>query len=72
MSIENIKKALENVKYPGFSKSIVDFGFVKEAEDIISAVDRCIEEGYLTEDLRPKMARKCSEVGARIVSIINQ
>ncbi len=30
MSIENIKKALENVKYPGFSKSIVDFGFVKD------------------------------------------
>lgn len=49
-----------------------DFGFVKEAEDIISAVDRCIEEGYLTEDLRPKIARKCSEVGARIVSIINK
>ena len=30
MSIENIKKALESVKYPGFSKSIVDFGFVKD------------------------------------------
>ncbi len=30
MSIENIKKALENVKYPGFSKSIIDFGFVKD------------------------------------------
>ncbi|QKF74332.1 ATP/GTP-binding protein [Aliarcobacter faecis] len=30
MSIESIKKALENVKYPGFSKSIIDFGFVKD------------------------------------------
>src|SRR5574344_912577 len=30
MNIENIKKSLENVKYPGFSKSIIDFGFVKE------------------------------------------
>ena len=30
MSIENIKRALENVKYPGFSKSIVDFEFVKD------------------------------------------
>ena len=30
MNIENIKKSLENVKYPGFSKSIIDFGFVKD------------------------------------------
>ncbi len=30
MSIENIKEALKNVKYPGFSKSIIDFGFVKD------------------------------------------
>lgn len=30
MSIEDIKKALQSVKYPGFSKSIVDFGFVKD------------------------------------------
>ena len=30
MSIENIRKALENVKYPGFSKSIIDFEFVKD------------------------------------------
>ncbi|MBS9782415.1 MAG: Mrp/NBP35 family ATP-binding protein [Arcobacter sp.] len=28
-SIEEIKSLLENVKYPGFEKSIVDFGFVK-------------------------------------------
>ncbi|QKF58283.1 Mrp/NBP35 family ATP-binding protein [Aliarcobacter lanthieri] len=30
MNIEDIKKALENVKYPNFSKSIVEFGFVKD------------------------------------------
>ena len=30
MSIEDIKKALQSVKYPGFSKSIIDFGFVKD------------------------------------------
>ena len=28
-NIEDIKKELENVKYPGFQKSIVEFGFVK-------------------------------------------
>ncbi|WP_419678041.1 P-loop NTPase [Aliarcobacter lanthieri] len=30
MNIEDIKKALEHVKYPNFSKSIVEFGFVKD------------------------------------------
>lgn len=30
MSIESIKDALKSVKYPGFSKSIIDFGFVKD------------------------------------------
>lgn len=29
-TIENIKKELEKVKYPGFTKSIVEFGFVKD------------------------------------------
>jgi len=30
MNIEDIKKALESVKYPNFSKSIIEFGFVKD------------------------------------------
>ena len=29
-NIEEIKKELEKVKYPGFEKSIIDFGFVKD------------------------------------------
>ncbi len=31
-NIENIKKELENIKYPGFAKSIIDFGFVKDIQ----------------------------------------
>ena len=31
-NIEDIKKELENVKYPGFAKSIVEFGFVKDVQ----------------------------------------
>ena len=31
-NIEDIKKELESVKYPGFSKSIIDFGFVKDVQ----------------------------------------
>ena len=30
ISIEDIKSELENIKYPGFAKSVVQFGFVKE------------------------------------------
>ena len=31
-NVEDIKKELEKVKYPGFAKSIVDFGFVKDVQ----------------------------------------
>ena len=31
-NIEDIKKELANVKYPGFAKSIVEFGFVKDVQ----------------------------------------
>jgi ATP-binding protein involved in chromosome partitioning len=31
-NIEDIKKELEKVKYPGFAKSIVEFGFVKDVQ----------------------------------------
>ncbi|MFK2822211.1 P-loop NTPase [Malaciobacter sp. WC5094] len=31
-TIEEIKKELEKVKYPGFEKSIMDFGFVKDVQ----------------------------------------
>ncbi|MDD2698763.1 MAG: Mrp/NBP35 family ATP-binding protein [Arcobacteraceae bacterium] len=30
ITIENIKEKLSNIAYPGFTKSIVDFGFVKD------------------------------------------
>ena len=31
-NVEDIKKELENIKYPGFAKSIVEFGFVKDVQ----------------------------------------
>jgi 3-isopropylmalate dehydrogenase len=47
-----------------------DFGYTAEADDILHAVDICISEGYLTEDLKPAIARKCSEVGDYIKSLV--
>jgi 3-isopropylmalate dehydrogenase len=49
-----------------------DFGYIDEANDIIDAVERCMKDDFLTEDLRPKQARKCSEVGAKICEIISK
>lgn len=47
-----------------------DFGYIAEADDILNGVDTCIAEGFVTADLRPAVARKCSEVGEKIVSMI--
>jgi 3-isopropylmalate dehydrogenase len=47
-----------------------DFGYTEEANDILRAVDACIAEGYMTLDLRPEVARMCSEVGDRVVSLL--
>ncbi|MFZ1750952.1 MAG: 3-isopropylmalate dehydrogenase [Saprospiraceae bacterium] len=47
-----------------------DFGYAQEADDILQAVDQCISESYLTEDLRPPHPVKCSELGQKITDII--
>lgn len=47
-----------------------DFGYLKEADEIINAVDTCISEEYLTEDLRPEVAVKCSQLGDKISELI--
>lgn len=47
-----------------------DFGYISEANDIIRAVDDCIAESFLTEDLHPAVSRKCSEVGDRVAALI--
>jgi 3-isopropylmalate dehydrogenase len=47
-----------------------DFGYVSEADAIKVAVEQCIAEGYITEDLKPTTPRKCSEVGDRISQLI--
>ena len=49
-----------------------DFGYIQEADDVLNAVDGCIAEEFVTEDLKPTIPRKCSEVGARIVSLIGK
>jgi len=47
-----------------------DFGLEKEAKEIESAVDACIEMDILTQDLSEANANKCSEVGKAICNLI--
>ncbi len=63
-NIEDVKKELSNVQYPGFSKSIIDFGFVKDVQvsgsacaitlDITSSAPE-VEEA-LRKDINEKLA----------------
>lgn len=64
MTIEDIKKQLSEVQYPGFSKSIIDFGFVKDIQvdgnsctinlDITSSAPEV--EDALKKDINEKLA----------------
>jgi 3-isopropylmalate dehydrogenase len=47
-----------------------DFGYIDEANEILYAVDQCISEGFLTEDLRPVKSVRCSELGAKVSEMI--
>ncbi|MBK9733616.1 MAG: 3-isopropylmalate dehydrogenase [Saprospiraceae bacterium] len=47
-----------------------DFGYFLEADDILKSVDKCIADGFLTEDLRPQVSFKCSEVGDKVAGLI--
>ncbi len=49
-----------------------DFDYIQEADDVLNAVDSCIAEEFVTEDLKPAIPRKCSEVGAKVVSLIGK
>jgi len=47
------------------------FNMVEEANAIKAAVNRCIAESILTEDLKPRIRTSCSELGDIIYSLIN-
>jgi len=47
------------------------FDMMDEANAIKAAVNRCIQESILTEDLNPRIHTSCSELGDIIYSMIN-
>ena len=40
-----------------------DFNYTKEADEIIAAVDFCMERNILTQDLKPEVSYSCSQIG---------
>ena len=74
-SIADIKKELENVIYPGFSKSIVEFGFLKDVvlKDEFSCIvtlDITSTAQEIEAKLRQDITAKLSNIGLRIVEIV--
>ncbi|PPK59002.1 ATP-binding protein involved in chromosome partitioning [Malaciobacter marinus] len=69
-TVADIKSALENVKYPGFAKSIIEFGFVKDVQidgsaciltlDITSSAKEV--ESKLREDITQTLSGIVEEV----------
>lgn len=43
-----------------------DYGYIKEANDVMEAVTYCINNDYLTEDLNKKRPLSCSKVGEMV------
>ena len=74
-SIADIKKELENVIYPGFSKSIVEFGFLKDVvlKDEFSCIvtlDITSTAQEIEAKLRQDITAKLSNIGLRFVEIV--
>ncbi|MGJ0302914.1 Mrp/NBP35 family ATP-binding protein [Aliarcobacter cryaerophilus] len=71
MSIEDIKKSLENVKYPGFSKSIIDFGFVKDikldANSCTILLDITSTAKEVEDELRREIPKALSNLNVNLV-----
>ena len=48
------------------------FGLIEESNAIKEAVDSCLAEGYVTEDIQKNDPKSTSEVGAKVVSLLKK
>jgi ATP-binding protein involved in chromosome partitioning len=64
-----IKKQLQNVQYPGFSKSIVDFGFVKDIKvdgsQVALAIEITSSAPEVEEQLKEAVKKELSIIGVK-------
>ena len=73
MTEENIKKELEKVVYPGFTKSIVEFGFLKEVNvegDTVSVlVEITSSAAEVEKELRENITNVLANAGVKNLNI---
>ena len=75
-NIDSIKKELENVKYPGFAKSIVEFGFVKDIQvngtNCLVVLDITSTAPEVEAQLRKEITACLSAIGINVTLNFNK
>ncbi len=71
---ESVEEKLKEVAYPGFTKSIVDFGFVKDIdisdEAVYVEVDISSSAPEVEQQLRDEITKKLQLIGATKIDIV--
>lgn len=75
-TIESIKRELEDIKYPGFAKSIVEFGFVKDIKLDVSncfiILDIPSTSSEIEDQLKKEVAAKIEPLGLMLTLYFNK
>ncbi|AXX91187.1 sodium:proton antiporter [Malaciobacter molluscorum LMG 25693] len=66
-TVADIKSALENVKYPGFAKSIIEFGFVKDVQVDGSACSILLDITSSAKEVEEQLRKEISAVLSDLV-----
>ena len=73
ITIEKIKEKLSNISYPGFTKSIVDFGFVKDiavdGDKVAVYVEITSSAEEVEKELRENITKELTMIGATDLNI---
>jgi ATP-binding protein involved in chromosome partitioning len=73
MTVEQIKEKLSNISYPGFTKSIVDFGFVKDiavdGNKVAVYVEITSSAEEVEKELRENITKELAMLGATDLNI---
>ncbi|MCI0500752.1 MAG: iron-sulfur cluster assembly protein, partial [Epsilonproteobacteria bacterium] len=73
LTIENVKEKLAKVMYPGFAKSIVDFGFVKDiavdGDKVAVYVEITSSAEEVEKELREGITKELTMLGATDLNI---
>ncbi|RXJ97653.1 sodium:proton antiporter [Arcobacter sp. CECT 8986] len=69
-TVADIKSALENVKYPGFAKSIIEFGFVKDVQVDGSACSILLDITSSAKEVEEELRKEISTVLSNLVENI--